>query len=319
MNRNVILVWLLIFALFLLGFYYSDRISTYINDPKLFLKTLLAAGGFLNTTFTFIGINLAITLGSLGLEIVILGWEKSSLRRLVIRPSKSAIGDFMCWLLTLVGLYDFFVFLSTLGLFYFLGSLIQSKFYLGLLGNLGGSELLVFIIIFILSDLKAYLWHLFMHRIHAFWEIHKYHHSAETFNMITTTRGHFVGKGVLTVFDALFFALVGAPPVVYVGFYLVKEIWGMWIHSDVQMKLGIVGKYILVTPQLHRVHHSKDERHFDKNFGTFLIIWDRIFGTYHPAETVKEIGVDDRDYNQRGFWHDMILGFRLFLRRLIPK
>lgn len=317
MNRKIILFGVLGIALGLLVWRYKDRLGTYAEDPKQLLDTILAAGGFLNTTLKLIALNVGIAFSCLLLEWLIVGWEKSAMRRLIIRPKKSAMGDTMCWLLTVVGLYDFLVFISTLGLFYVLNGLIQSKFYLGL-GAYLGNEIVVFTIIFILSDFKHFLWHFTMHRLSPLWEVHKYHHSATSMNLITTARGHFLGKAVLTVFDAFFFALVGAPPEVFVGIFIVREIWGMWLHADVKFPLGFAGRYIFVTPQAHKIHHSTDVRHFDRNFGTLFVWWDRMFGTYYEPEEVTEIGVEDDPYNQKGFWYDMVLGFRLFLKKLIP-
>ncbi|MFT5780238.1 MAG: sterol desaturase/sphingolipid hydroxylase (fatty acid hydroxylase superfamily) [Crocinitomicaceae bacterium] len=288
-----------------------------MKSPDVFLDKLLAAGGFLNVTLTVILINLGITLGTLLIELLILGWERSSIKRLLKITDKSVMGDLMCWLLSLVGLYDFLVFLSTLGLFYFLTGIIQSNFYVGV-GEWLHNDVLIFAFVFILSDFKHYLWHFTMHKLGAFWEIHKYHHSATSMNMITTSRGHFLGKAILIVFDAFFFALIGSPPMVYASWFIIREIWAMWLHSDVNIQLGWFGRFVFVTPYIHRVHHSANQAHFDKNFGTFFITWDRIFGTYHRPEKVEEIGIANDPYNTRGFWYDMQLGFRLFLQKIIP-
>ena len=68
------------------------------------------------------------------------------------------------------------------------------------------SPIVVFILVFAISDFKHYIWHYFMHK-RPFWELHKYHHSATEFNLITTTRGHFLEKGFLTIIDVFVFLL----------------------------------------------------------------------------------------------------------------
>jgi len=297
--------------------FYWEKVSTIYTDPKHFFSVLFDAGGFLNITWKVFLINLGLAGSLLLIEMIMVGWKQSAIKRLFNLRDRSVMGDVMCWLLSIFGLYDFFVLLSTLGIFYLLNGIIQSKLYLGF-GESIGNPYLLFAIVFVLSDFKAYLWHLLMHKIRPFWEVHQYHHSATSFNLLTTSRGHFLGKAIQTVLDAFLFALVGAPPQVLVGLYLIKEVWGMWIHSGAQFNMGAL-RYVLITPRMHKVHHSTDHKHFDKNFGTFFAFWDLLLGTYAAPEEVKDIGVENDPYNRRGFWYDMILGFKLFIKAFIPK
>lgn len=300
------------------GVFYQDQLSLIFSNPKEFLDKLLTAGGFLNTTIFLLALNLAITLLNLFIEFAFVGWDKSALKRILGLKDKSTIGDVTCWVLSIIGMYDFFTFISTLGIFYFLSSLIQSAFFLEL-GDFIGNDILLVAIVFVLSDFKQYIWHWTMHKLVPFWEVHKYHHSATSMNLITNSRGHFLGKAIAMLFDALFFSLIGAPPVLFAGLYIGREIWAMWLHADVRFRLGWLGRYILMTPQLHKIHHSTNSAHFDKNFGTLFIFWDRIFGTFHEEEKVEFIGIENGPYNKSGFWLDMVLGFQLFAKAFVPK
>lgn len=317
--RPFLIILFAIACVVCLGFLYWDIIKANLTSPLAFLNKILVASNFLNITAVILLINTGIVLVCMVLELLINGWEQSALRRVVSYKDKSTRGDVMCWLLSVFGLYDFFVFLFSFGVFYVFSGFIQSKFYLGL-GDYAPNKEVLFALIFVLGDLKHYLWHFFMHKLKPFWEVHKYHHSATSFNLITTARGHFIEAGAFSLFNALLFALIGAPPELYAALYAIREIWALWLHSNVEIRLGWVGKNILVTPAAHWVHHSKEERHYDKNFGTFFVFWDRMFGTYHIPEKVREIGINNDPYNQKGFWRDMFIGVRLFVKSVLaPK
>lgn len=118
------------------------------------------------------------------------------------------------------------------------------------------------------------------------------------------------------IFNALFYALIGASPAIFVEIYLITMVWGILLHGDFNFKIGWLGRNIFVTPQLHKIHHSADKKHFDKNFGTIFIFWDRMFGTYHGDDVVRAVGVEG-PYNKKGFIYDMYLGFKMFIANLV--
>jgi sterol desaturase/sphingolipid hydroxylase (fatty acid hydroxylase superfamily) len=90
-------------------------------------------------------------------------------------------------------------------------------------------------------------------------------------------------------------------------------------HSQLDWNFGFVGRWILVSPAAHRLHHSGDPKHFGKNFGNSFIFWDRLFGTYHPPEAVTRFGLPDNPYNQHNFVYDIALGYKRFLWSLAGK
>ena len=173
------------------------------------------------------------------------------------------------------------------------------------------SPIVVFILVFAISDFKHYIWHYFMHK-RPFWELHKYHHSATEFNLITTTRGHFLEKGFLTIIDVFVFLLLGIPPEYFIFIAFGREFYAFILHADLNWSLGWFGKYILISPKAHKIHHSNDENHFGKNLGTFFNWWDHIFGTFLDTDYEIQIGVKDSSFNKKGFWNDMIIGTKEF-------
>jgi sterol desaturase/sphingolipid hydroxylase (fatty acid hydroxylase superfamily) len=147
---------------------------------------------------------------------------------------------------------------------------------LDLLGGLPGwvQAILVFIVI----DFVFYVSHYLHHKVPYLWFLHAVHHSQEDLNPLTTYRGHpleGVTKALIRTAPLMVF---GGTPATIFWFAFLNSFWGFFIHSNIRTNLGVL-KYVLVTPQYHRVHHSIELRHFDKNFGERLTVWDWLFGT----------------------------------------
>jgi sterol desaturase/sphingolipid hydroxylase (fatty acid hydroxylase superfamily) len=85
-------------------------------------------------------------------------------------------------------------------------------------------------------------------------------------------------------------ALAGFKPVDIFFIYSATQIWGIFVHTEFIKKMGWL-EYIFVTPSHHRVHHGQNDRYIDKNMGMFLIIWDKMFGTFEPESEKVVYGV----------------------------
>jgi sterol desaturase/sphingolipid hydroxylase (fatty acid hydroxylase superfamily) len=128
-----------------------------------------------------------------------------------------------------------------------------------------------------------YYWnHRFMHESRYMWAIHVVHHSSERYNLSTALRqpvadafGTFVPYGLL--------ALFGVRPRLIVQARAINLIYQYWIHTDVIRGLG-PAEAVLNTPSHHRVHHGANRQYLDRNHGSILIIWDRLFGTFERED-----------------------------------
>jgi len=69
--------------------------------------------------------------------------------------------------------------------------------------------------------------------------------------------------------------------------YSATQIWGIFVHTELIRKMGWL-EYILITPSHHRVHHASNAKYLDKNMGMFLVIWDKMFGTFQPELPAEE-------------------------------
>lgn len=149
--------------------------------------------------------------------------------------------------------------------------------------NLGLAESLpawvqILLAIFV-NDFLAYVSHYCRHRFRFLWYFHSLHHSQEHMNPLTTKRTHPVERifSRLCIFW-LPLAIIGSPPQLWAIYILVDAIWDYFIHSNLRVNLGPLGR-VLVSPQYHRIHHSRLPEHADKNFSDRFVIWDLLFGT----------------------------------------
>lgn len=130
----------------------------------------------------------------------------------------------------------------------------------------------------LVMDFLYYWEHRLEHEIRLLWTYHSIHHSSPIYNYTTALRVSFIDNFVSWVFFVPAIALGFHPAVVLLslGFILVYQ---FWIHTELIRKMGWFG-LIFNTPSHHRVHHGSDDLYLDKNYGPFLIIWDRMFGTF---------------------------------------
>ena len=146
------------------------------------------------------------------------------------------------------------------------------------------------------SDLVAWITHVLRHKISALWHFHAVHHSQRDLNFFTEYRVH--------PLDQVFAWTLAFVPLFMVDHSFATVLAVVWIrhwhtrlyHSNIRSDFGLL-RYVLVTPQSHRVHHSVELRHRDTNFGLSFSIWDHLFGTqYRGYDEYPETGIADPDF-----------------------
>lgn len=164
----------------------------------------------------------------------------------------------------------------------------------------------------LLLDLVIYGQHVMFHKVPLLWRFHRLHHADLEFDVTTGLRFH-PGEIVLSmVIKLAVVALLGAPALAVLVFEVLLNATSMFNHSNVRLPLGLdrVLRLFVVTPDMHRVHHSVLRHETDSNYGFNLPWWDRLFGTYraqpeagHDAMT---IGIEQ--FRQpRDLWLDRML------------
>jgi len=159
---------------------------------------------------------------------------------------------------------------------------------------LAGKPFLVQVLVgFLVSDFAIFFSHWVRHKISPLWHIHSIHHSETVMNPATIFREHPLDPVAGAVIAYVPLALLGGSIWAGTMVLVFDVVWGMYTHSDLPMTWGPL-KYALITPAYHRIHHSSEPRHWDKNFGHMLTLWDWLFGTaYFDVEDSFELGLRD--------------------------
>jgi alkylglycerol monooxygenase len=142
------------------------------------------------------------------------------------------------------------------------------------------------LLLLFIQDFVFYWFHRIGHTLNIFWAAHMPHHSSEEMNLSVGVRASFTQR----LFQFLFFdwvlVLMGFSPNMVYAVAGIHLLLAYWHHTQVIKSMGFLEK-IFVTPSHHRVHHGVNPQYLDKNYSEFLIIWDKLFGTYEPE--VEEV------------------------------
>lgn len=156
-----------------------------------------------------------------------------------------------------------------------------------------------FIIAFILMDLAIYFQHVIFHALPMFWRFHRVHHSDLDCDITTGVRFHPFEIIISILFKFLIIISIGVPVLAVVIFEIILNATSMFTHSNIKIPTTVerIIRWLIVTPDMHRTHHSIDESETNSNFGFFISVWDRLFGTYidkpKRGHIEMEIGLQD--------------------------
>lgn len=151
----------------------------------------------------------------------------------------------------------------------------------------------------VVLDLVIYLQHVLFHAVPALWRLHRMHHADLEFDVTTGARFHPIEIVLSMLIKLAVIGALGAPAVAVLVFEVLLNATAMFNHSNVRLPAAAdrVLRWLIVTPDMHRVHHSVVERETNSNFGFNLPWWDRAFGTYRaqPAAGHEHmtIGVEE--------------------------
>ncbi|MFN6955677.1 MAG: sterol desaturase family protein [Acetobacteraceae bacterium] len=145
----------------------------------------------------------------------------------------------------------------------------------------------------VLLDLAIYLQHVMFHALPALWRVHRMHHADTDIDVTTGLRFHPVEIVLSMLIKFAAIAALGAPAVAVLLFEVLLNATSMFNHANLRLpeRVDAVLRRVLVTPDMHRVHHSVIERETNSNFGFNLAIWDRLFGTYRAQPEAGHDGM----------------------------
>jgi sterol desaturase/sphingolipid hydroxylase (fatty acid hydroxylase superfamily) len=161
-------------------------------------------------------------------------------------------------------------------------------------------------------DLAIYLQHLVFHAVPLFWRLHRVHHADLDIDVTTGARFHPVEIILSMLIKFAVILALGPPALAVLLFEILLNATSMFNHANVRLPAGIdrLLRLLVVTPDMHRVHHSVEPRETNSNFGFNLPWWDRLFGTYRAqpeaGHTAMTIGIE-QFRSPRELWLDRML------------
>ncbi len=160
----------------------------------------------------------------------------------------------------------------------------------GLLGDLENGPV-KWLLAFVFFDLAIYIWHVASHKYEFLWRFHKVHHSDKSFNVSTGFRFHVFDLLLEIVYKSVFVVVIGVNAYLVLSIEIIELFFIFFHHANLRVPNEETISQVIITPSLHRTHHSTLRKEHDSNYGIVLSIWDRVFGT--RKELVPEnIGLD---------------------------
>ncbi len=144
-------------------------------------------------------------------------------------------------------------------------------------------------ILFLAVDFIWYVYHIGGHLVNVLWAAHITHHQSEEYNFSLSFRVSSV-QLLIRVFFWVILPFLGFDPLTTTIMIGTNAAYQFFIHTRLVNKLGFL-EHILITPSHHRVHHGKNAKYIDKNYGGILVIWDKMFGTFQKEEEEVEYGI----------------------------
>jgi sterol desaturase/sphingolipid hydroxylase (fatty acid hydroxylase superfamily) len=167
-----------------------------------------------------------------------------------------------------------------------------------------------FLLFLITHDFYIYWFHRAQHASAILWRIHEAHHSVKEVDWLAGTRSHALEILINQTIEFAPIVLLGASPEVWMIKATVDAIWGMYIHSNLDVRLGRL-ETLINGPSMHRWHHARILADRNANFGTKFGIWDRLFGTaYQPGHKAQDYGLADEATYPEGFLGQQLAAFR---------
>ncbi len=166
----------------------------------------------------------------------------------------------------------------------------------------------------LLHDLAYYAFHRASHRVAFLWAAHEVHHQSDAYTLAMSLR-----QGTIATWTSWAFylplALFGFSAEQFVIVHGAHQLFQFFVHTRLIHKLGPL-EWLLATPSHHRVHHGRDEEQIDRNYGGFLIVWDRLFGTFTPEREEPIYGVPDGIESWSPYWANLAPYARLARKAL---
>jgi sterol desaturase/sphingolipid hydroxylase (fatty acid hydroxylase superfamily) len=230
----------------------------------------------------------------LGVFLMMLSWEYFRPRRLLSRPRSER------WITNLgITCLDMVLVWVTVGGAAYAAAIFAAEKNVGVLHWLSTPSWVAVVVTVLALDFAVYLQHVMMHAVPVLWRLHRVHHADLDFDATTGVRFHPVEILLSLGLKVAVVVLLGAVPWAVIAFEVLLTASAIFNHGNVAIpeRLDHWLRWAIVTPDMHRIHHSTRVVETNSNFGFSVSWWDRLCGTYRAAPTLghteMEIGLSD--------------------------
>ena len=278
---------------------------------------------------------MALTIFVIVMELFFLSWEKTTVFRVFVRRGASAITDLGFMLITFSGFKWLVDYVFSLGAAFAavkLGDALATRIGWmrwelpadGFLQVAGA-----FAVYYLLTTFVGYWQHRLMHW-RWFWHLHRFHHSATDFNVLTGFRanpGEMISNLIPALSPLIFLKVPDAG--LFAVFVFINLTIAQMQHSELPWSFGWLGRWVVTSPRVHQIHHSIDEEHRDRNFSN-CPLWDQLFGTWYGGPNLPTAyGISDQAHVERPrtqwlidiwvFYRDITLALAALARRVLAR
>lgn len=169
----------------------------------------------------------------------------------------------------------------------------------------------------VLLDFAIYWQHRLVHKIPLLWRLHRVHHADTGFDVTTAVRFHPFEIALSMGIKLGLIALFGIPALAVVIFEILLSAGSLFTHANLELPANFERRlrWLFVTPEMHRIHHSVHKDETNSNFGFHLSLWDRLFGSYRDkprdGQTTMQIGLHEfRENRDQSLWALLVNPFR---------
>ncbi len=248
-------------------------------------------------------------------DLVIVGWEKSSIGRLLKPGSRSTGTDLFYGALIYSGVFSLFVTGFSFGMDHLINSATQALQWQR--PQIDLPVLIAVPLMFVVNSLAGYGAHRLLHT-RWLWPLHAVHHAPREMTLLNAERVHPLEVIVRMVFAPLPGLLLGLDPLSAVVLWKFTAVLVYWQHSNVPNPFPWIERWLIAGPINHRIHHARNKHLHDRNLSNCPLI-DRLFGTYAWTDEVVELGIEDRQLGNGNPVSEMIAIQWRWLMSLLPR
>jgi sterol desaturase/sphingolipid hydroxylase (fatty acid hydroxylase superfamily) len=249
---------------------------------------------------------------ALGIFIVMVSWE-------AIAPKRAHnIDRQQRWPVNLgLALFNMVLMRFTIGSLAYISAVMAAEHGVGLMNMLPMPTSVSIITTLLILDFAIYGQHIVMHKLPLLWRLHKVHHTDLEFDATTAVRFHPLEIVISMLYKAVCIVLIGGNPEAIIIFEIILNGAATFNHSNVKIpdKVDKILRWLIITPDMHRIHHSTEPTETDSNYGFSVSWWDRLCRTYtaEPKQPQNTMTIGLKAYRKQvelGFLRLMLIPFK---------